>query len=344
MLALSVPLAACVVSADATSTSPATSNATTTDPTGDSTAGGADPTDTADPDTAGSGDSGGPGSASLTTDTTDAADTTDAPTSIDPASTTTTGTTDAGTSDTGTADTGTADTTGTTDTGTTGEPGVPVALGTAEDYVLLAKTAISTVPNSDITGDLGISPAAASFITGFSLIADPSNKFSTSTQVTGRVYAADYTPPTPNALTVAIGDMQVAFSDAASRQPDVFELGAGDIGGMQLGPGVYRWATSVLIPTDITLDGGADDVWIFQISQDLTLSSAAAVTLSGGAAPRNVFWQVSGAVELGTTAHLAGVVLTKTSVTLDTGASLDGRLLAQTAISLSSNTIVEPAP
>jgi hypothetical protein len=210
--------------------------------------------------------------------------------------------------------------------------------------VLLAKTAISTVPMSEIIGDLGISPAAATFITGFSLIADPSNQFSTSAQVTGKVYAANYMPPTPSQLTVAIGDMELAFTDAASRPADVIELGAGDIGGMVLGPGVYRWASAVLVPTDLTLDGGANDVWIFQIAQDLTLSADVAVDLAGGATSDNMFWQVSGKVDLGSTAHLSGVVLSKTSVKLGTGASLDGRLLAQTAIVLSGNTIVEPAP
>lgn len=42
-----------------------------------------------------------------------------------------------------------------------------VDLGTAGNYVLLAKTAISTVPTSAITGDVGISPAAETYITGF---------------------------------------------------------------------------------------------------------------------------------------------------------------------------------
>jgi hypothetical protein len=237
----------------------------------------------------------------------------------------------------------------TTDSGTAGtaDPGLsgsPVDLRSAGNYVLLAKSAISTVPSSDITGDLAISPAAASFITGFSLVADPTNVFSTSTQVAGKVYAANYDLPTPVDLTLAIGDMQLAFVDAAGRAPDVVELGAGDIGGLTLNPGVYRWGTGLLVPADVTLHGSATDVWIFQIGQDLTVSADVAVDLTGGAAAHNVFWQVSGRVDLGATAHLAGVVLSQTSITLDTGASLDGRLLAQTAISLRSNTVVEPTP
>jgi hypothetical protein len=49
-------------------------------------------------------------------------------------------------------------------------------------------------------------------------------------------------------------------------------------------------------------------------------------------------------VELGTTAHLEGIVLTQTAVTLDTGASVNGRLLAQTAVNIASSVVVAPSP
>ena len=199
------------------------------------------------------------------------------------------------------------------------------------------------MPTSAVTGDLGVSPAAATFITGFSLTADATNVFSTSPQVTGKVYAADYASPTPANLTTAIGDMQLAFTDAAGRAPGVTELGAGNIGGMTLAPGVYKWGTGLLIPTDVTLTGSATDVWIFQIAQDLTMSSGTKILLAGGALAKNVFWQVAGLVDLGTTAHVEGIVLTQTSITLRTGASINGRLLAQTAVNIDGSTVVAPA-
>ena len=217
-------------------------------------------------------------------------------------------------------------------------------LGTAGHYAILAKSGISTVPTSAITGNLGVSPAAATYITGFSLIADSTNVFSTALQVIGKVYAADYAVPSPSNLTTAIGDMQLAFTDAAGRAPDVTELGAGNIGGKTLVPGVYQWGTGLLIPTNVTLTGTATDVWIFQIAQDLTVSGATSVLLAGGAVPKNVFWQVSGLVDLGTTAHLEGVILSQTSIALHGGASIKGRLLAQTAVTLEASTVVEPAP
>ncbi len=226
--------------------------------------------------------------------------------------------------------------------GSTIVPGSPVTLGAAGGFAILAKTGISTVPTSAITGDIAVSPAAATFVTGFGLTADASNEFSTSTQVTGRVYAADFAPPTPANMTAAIGAMELAFTDAAGRAPDVTELGAGDIGGMTLDAGTYAWGTGLLIPTDVTLDGSATDVWIFQIAGDLTMSSGARVVLSGGALPANIFWQVAGLVDVGTTAHCEGVVLSMTSVTLRTGASVNGRILAQTAVDIDGSTIVAP--
>jgi hypothetical protein len=221
---------------------------------------------------------------------------------------------------------------------------MPVALGLAGTYAILAKSAISTVPTSAVTGNLGVSPAAATFITGFSLVADATNMFSTSPQLTGKAYAADFTAPTPANLTTAVSDMLLAFSDAAGRAPNVTELGAGNIGGMTLAPGVYKWGTGLLIPTDITLTGGATDVWIFQIAQDLTMSSAAKVVLAGGALSKNIFWQMGGLADLGTTAHCEGILLAQTSITLRTGASVNGRLLAQTAVNIDGSTVVQPAP
>jgi hypothetical protein len=223
-------------------------------------------------------------------------------------------------------------------------PALPVDLGTAGTYVILAKTGISTVPTSAVTGNLGVSPAAATYVTGFSLTMDATNVFASSPQVTGRVYAADYASPTPSSLTTAVSDMELAFTDAAGRAPDVTELGAGDIGGRTVTPGVYKWGTGLLIPTDVTLRGDATDVWIFQVAQALTVSNGVQIQLSGGALSRNVLWLVSGQAELGTTAHFEGVLMTQTSITLGTGASINGRLLAQTAVNIDSSTVVRPAP
>jgi len=216
-----------------------------------------------------------------------------------------------------------------------------VDLGFSGNYVILAKSAINNNPTSDITGDLGISPAAGSFITGFSLTDGTGH--ATSSQVTGRVYAADMAEPTPSNLTTAVENMITAYDDAAGRSaPDFVELYTGEIGGRTLSPGLYSWSNTVLISSDVTLEGSSDDVWILQIAENVTLSSDVKIALTGGARAQNVFWQVAGEVTVGTNAHMEGVILSKTGITLTTGASMNGRMLAQTAVILDENRVVQP--
>ncbi len=229
-------------------------------------------------------------------------------------------------------------------TGATAAGRTPVDLGTAGNFVILAKTGVSTTGTTAVVGDIGNSPAAASYITGFSLIADSTNTFSTSSLVTGKVYAANYAPPTPAIMTTAVSDMQTAFTDAAGRTtPDFTELGAGDISGLTLAPGLYKWGTGVLITNaGVTLSGGANDVWIFQIAEDLTVNNSAVVTLVGGAQAKNVFWQVSGQATLGTAADFKGIILSQTLISLNTGAKMNGRALAQSAVTLNATAITAP--
>jgi hypothetical protein len=213
----------------------------------------------------------------------------------------------------------------------------PVDLGYAGAFAILSTSGITDVYASAITGDVGTSP-----ITGAALLL-------TCGEVTGSIYVVDAAGPLPCAttdatyLTASVGDMQLAYDDASGRpSPDFTELGAGEIGGLTLTPGLYKWSTGVLISTDVTLSGGPDDVWIFQVAGTLNQASAVRITLAGGAQAKNIFWQVAGAVSIGTTAHFEGVVLAKTMIAVKTGASVNGRLLAQTAVTLQMNTVTEP--
>ena len=216
-----------------------------------------------------------------------------------------------------------------------------VNLGKASTFVILSKSGISNVPLSNITGDLGVSPISATAITGFSLVADKTKTFSTSTQVTGKVYAANYASPTPANLTTAVLNMQSAYSDGAGRKkPNYTELYSGNLSGKTLTPGLYKWGTGVLVNSQVTLNGGSGDIWIFQIAGNLKLGSGAHVVLSGGAQAKNIFWVVAGYTEIGTTAHMEGTILDQTAIHFLTGASLNGRALAQTAVTLQKNTLV----
>lgn len=225
---------------------------------------------------------------------------------------------------------------------TTAQGPAPVNLGTAGDYVILAKAGISTTGTTAITGDIGVSPVAESAITGFSQTRDASNEFATSAIVSGKILASDMAPPTPSKLTTAIGDMEIAYTDAAGRTtPDETELGAGDISGMTLAPGLYKWGTGLLLATDVTLSGSANDVWIFQIAKDLTVENGVNLILDGALA-KNIFWQVEGGVTLGTTSDFKGTLLSKTGIVVQNGAVLEGRALAQTAVTLDANAVTQP--
>lgn len=231
-------------------------------------------------------------------------------------------------------------------TGTVTGPMV-VNLGTAKNYVILAKAGIDTVAPSVITGDIAVSPVAAAptGFTGFNPINTAALSYGTASQVTGKLYAADYAVPTPATLTTAVSDMLTAYNDAAGRVgPNYTELGAGDISGKTLAPGLYKWGTGLSINTDVTLNGGPDDVWIFQIAQGITQANGTQVTLTGGALPKNIFWQAADVVAIGTTAHFQGVILAQTSIAANTGSTIDGRLFAQTAVTLKTTTVTQPAP
>jgi hypothetical protein len=216
-----------------------------------------------------------------------------------------------------------------------------VNLGSAINYLILAKTEITNIATSALTGNIGLSPAATSYITGFSLT--NATGYATSTQVVGSVYAADMVSPTPITLTTAVNNMLTAYTDAAGRpNPDFIELYTGILSDKTLAPGLYKWTTNVTVPGDVTISGSATDVWIFQIAGNLTVSSAKKITLSGGALAKNIFWQVAGQVTLGTTSHFEGIVLSKTGITFRTGASMNGRVLAQTAVVLDQNAVTNP--
>jgi hypothetical protein len=215
-----------------------------------------------------------------------------------------------------------------------------VNLGTAGNYVVLSKAGISTTGSTSIVGNIGVSPISSTAITGFGLIMDRSNRFSTSSLIVGKVYAANYAAPTPTQMTTAVRDMETAYTNAAGRKlPKYTDIGAGEIGGLTLAPGLYKWGTGVKISNDVTLKGGPKDIWIFQIPGTLSIASGKKVVLTGGALSKNIFWQVAGATTLGTNSVFKGIILCKTNIALQTGATLCGRALAQTAVTTDANKI-----
>lgn len=221
-----------------------------------------------------------------------------------------------------------------------------VNLGSAGNFTILTKAGISTTGITSVQGDIGVSPAAATAITGFGLIMDATGQFSTSPgTVTGKIYAADYAAPTPSNMTTAINDMQTAYTTANGlvTPAPIVDLYAGNISGRILAPGLYKYSTGVLISNaGVTLAGGPNDTWVFQISQDLTVNNSAIITLTGGAQAKNITWVVAGQATLGSNSDFSGIILSKTLISLNTGAKVTGRLLAQTAVTLNASTVVLP--
>jgi hypothetical protein len=219
----------------------------------------------------------------------------------------------------------------------------PVDLGTAGDFAILAKSGVSTVPPSVITGDVGVSPIAQTAITGFSLIANPEGRYTTSAQVTGKLYAASDIAPTPVKMTTAVGDMEIAYNDAFGRvNPDHVEYMTGALGGATLSPGLYKFTTSVGFSSDCTLSGSSEDTWIFQIAGDMSIADNKQIILAGGALARNIVWVVAGKTTYGASSHFEGIILCATSAEFDASSSINGRVLVQTAVTLKQTTVTSP--
>ncbi|MFH0920222.1 MAG: ice-binding family protein [Fibrobacterota bacterium] len=222
------------------------------------------------------------------------------------------------------------------------DPLLPVTLGSTANYVILAGSLVSNVPVSAITGNIGLSPTAGSSITGFGL-----------TEVTGTIYTVDASGPPGSVaaateLTAAQGDLTIAYNDAAGRTPvptaSFLDPGSGNIGGLTLVPGLYKFtSTASITGSDVTLTGSATDVWIFQIAADLNVGTGIHVVLAGGALAANIFWQVGTSATLGTSSVFKGTIMADQSISLSTGATLDGRALARiAAVTLASNVITRP--
>ncbi|HSM98834.1 MAG TPA: ice-binding family protein, partial [Gallionella sp.] len=223
-------------------------------------------------------------------------------------------------------------------------------LGAAGNYVILAEAGVTYTPTATATstpkiiGNIGVSPAAASTITGFALDLPAGGAFSTSTLVTGAIYAPGYAPPTPSNLTTAVNNKLTAYNAAAGMATtgspacptDGITVGA--LGGVTITPGVYTCTVGLSIAsgTAFTLNGAG--VYVIKTTQTLTQAANTQVTLTNGALPQNVFWQVAGTVSIGAGAHMEGVIMSASDISLVTGATLKGRMYSATSVAMDNNT------
>lgn len=227
---------------------------------------------------------------------------------------------------------------------------VPIDLGESFGFVILASAAITNIPTSDITGDVGLTPDAASNVSGFSTPA-------TCPEVTGTIYVVDATGPAcavvaPTVLTDAKSDAEDAFINARAAVRGTPQAIAGNINGLTLYPGLYESGTSLEISAGgfLYLDAQGDDnaIFIIRSATSITTEDTSEVVLTKGAKASNVYWTAGSAVTLGTDSIMKGTFIAGTSISLLTGANLEGRALNQgaaaEAITLDACTITLPSP
>ena len=202
----------------------------------------------------------------------------------------------------------------------------PVNLLTTANFAILAGAAITTTGGGIINGNVGASPIAGS------AIGVPCS------QMNGIIYEVDASGPpcavvNATLLSQAKSDLTTAYNDAAGRTPvpsgPFLNPNGGNIGGLNLAPGLYKFTTTANITgADVTLTGGPSDVWIFQCAQDLQVGSGIKVILAGGASAANIFWQVGTSAVLGTSSVFNGTILADQSITMNTSSTMNGRALA----------------
>ncbi len=219
-----------------------------------------------------------------------------------------------------------------------------VLLRTATPFAVLGATAVTNVPTSSITGDVGLSPAAGTNYAGL-----------TQAEVTGSIFSTNGTGPAGNVnnpalLTTAKNDLKTAYVAAAGQPPtSTFSAGDNQLGGKTLTTGVYAFGgaatANITAASPLVLNGQGDPnaVFVFQASSSLVTASHSVVRLVNGAQACNVFWVVSSSATLGSASTFVGNIMALTSATLDSKATVQGRVLVRNGeVSLDANTITAP--
>ena len=188
----------------------------------------------------------------------------------------------------------------------------PIDLKSAAYFTILAYSTVTTTGGGIINGNVGLSPAGSEGI-------PPA-------QVNGTIYNGG-----PIAAQAQLDLNAAIIAASPAGLPGGANVGA-ELGGLVLTPGVYQspsgaYGISLL---DLTLNGGPDDVWVFQMASTLTVGVGRKVILTGGAQARNVFWLVGSSATLDTSCTFKGTIMAYASITMNASSTLEGRALAQT--------------
>lgn len=213
-----------------------------------------------------------------------------------------------------------------------GAGGLPIDLGSAGDFAILAGSGIDNTGFTIINGDVGSFPTAT--INGFP---------------PGIVVGTLYMSADP-IVSAAKGALNTAYLEAQGRTLNAISL-PGQLGGLTLAPGLYVNSTSSGISGTganaiLTLDAGGNPnaVWVFKMGSTLITDPGTSIVLAGGAKWDNIFWSVGTSATFGTTSIFYGNVLADQSITLNTGATLRGRALTRIAAVTLDASVVDKRP
>jgi hypothetical protein len=205
---------------------------------------------------------------------------------------------------------------------------VPVDLGTAADFGVLAGAAITG--SGDVEGDVGsgtgaIAPAITS---------------------SGIIYSTG-----DAAVMTALNDFAIAYNDGLNRPYDsLLSAAAYELGGKTLTPGVYKIGAAATLASPVTLNakGDPDAVFIIQIGGALgTTAAVGNVVLMNGARSANIFWIVEGAVSMGASTCMEGTLLGGATLTFGADTTISGQVMAGSAagtIALSTTIVLPVEP
>lgn len=187
----------------------------------------------------------------------------------------------------------------------------PIDLGSAAHFTILATATTTTTGGGIINGDVGLSPVGSQGI--------PPG------QINGTIYNGG-----PIAAQAELDLNSAIIAASPGQLPGGINAGA-ELGGQTLAAGVYVSPSGAydITSVDLTLHGGPNDVWVFQMASTLTVGVGRQVILTGGAQARNIFWQVGSSATLGTSSAFAGTIMAYSSITMNASSTLDGRALAQ---------------
>lgn len=253
---------------------------------------------------------------------------------------------------------------------------VPPTLGEAGRFVILAYAGITGGAGSTVSnGDIGITPLARTFITGFTA-SGPAGDY---TQLTGSTWpgmlSTSYAPAdanpapfpyplhyaSPHAVWTTTGAMLTQSSSdegvadvflAADPNPGIATtVCPTELGTLTLIPGVYMTGASVGITTGtlhLDAQGNPNAIWIFNISGGLSTSAPGGnIDFVGGiGSAKNVYWRVQNGATIAANSIFLGNIFDTSGaagIAVGTGATITGSLFASTAsVTLLSNTVTKP--